>query len=150
MAIHPPTDSSLLLDAVRLLDRLLRRSEREAGFTAYHRHLRRAKRRAMETPHLAPRALARWRACYRELVRFTEATASYATCALGPARGAAVDAHARSSAHAAHHAPAAGRAGDRPDAAARLPRRPVPADEKLVSFFEARADILVKDRRAMY
>ncbi|MCC6774991.1 MAG: hypothetical protein IT360_27740, partial [Gemmatimonadaceae bacterium] len=42
--------------------------EAVAGFTAYHRHLRRAKRRALEIPHLAPQAGARRRACYRELV----------------------------------------------------------------------------------
>ncbi len=42
VASHPPTDSSLPLDAVRVLDRLLRRAETEAGFTAYHRHVRRA------------------------------------------------------------------------------------------------------------
>ena len=56
VAIHPPTDSTLLLDAVRVLDRLLRRRRSRPGFTAYHRHLKRAKRRAMEILHLAPRA----------------------------------------------------------------------------------------------
>src|SRR5687768_916864 len=40
MAIHHPTDSSLLFDAVRVLDRLLRRSEPATGFTAYHRHVK--------------------------------------------------------------------------------------------------------------
>ena len=87
MAIHPPTDSSLLLDAVRVLDRLVRRTDREAGFTAYHRHIKRAKRRAMEIPQLAPQATARRRACYRELVQLTAATASYATCALAHLEG---------------------------------------------------------------
>src|SRR2546427_235527 len=53
MAIHPPTDSSLLCDAVRVLQRLLRRAEQVIGFTAFHRHLKRAKRRAMEILHLA-------------------------------------------------------------------------------------------------
>lgn len=85
VAIHPPTDSTLLLDAVRVLQRLLRRAEREVGFTAYHRHLKRAKRRAVEIRHLAPRATQRRRACYRELLHLAEATASYATCALAQA-----------------------------------------------------------------
>lgn len=57
--IHHPTDSNLLLDAVRELHRVLRHVETASGFTAYHRHLKRAKRRAMEILHLAPQAAAR-------------------------------------------------------------------------------------------
>lgn len=150
VAIHPPTDSSLLLDAVRVLDRLLQQAETVAGFTAYHRHLRRAKRRALEIAHLAPQAGARRRACYRELVRYTEATASYATCAL---------------AHLEGLPPTPPRTRLRRRLTTLLPRvaqvieqttrrvvdaEAVPADEKLVSLFEAHTDILVKDRRATY
>lgn len=36
VAIHPPTDSALLLDGVRVLLRLLRQAEHLAGFTTYH------------------------------------------------------------------------------------------------------------------
>ena len=150
VAIHPPTDSSLLLDAVRVLDRLLRRAETEAGFTAYHRHVRRAKRRAITIPHLAPQATARRRACYRDLLQYTAATASYATCAL---------------AHLECLPATAGRDGLRTQLTTLLPRvaqvieqttrrvlhgEAVPADEKLVSLFEAHADVLVKDRRTTY
>jgi IS5 family transposase len=150
VAIHPPTDSSLLLDAVRVLDRLLRHVEAETGFTAYHRHLKRAKRRAMAIPHLAPQATARRRACYRELLQYTDATASYATCAL---------------AHLESLPATAARDGLRAQLTRLLPRvaqvidqttrrvlhgEAVPADEKLVSLFEAHADVLVKDRRTTY
>lgn len=150
VAIHPPTDSRLLLDAVRVLGRLLRQAETAAQFTAYHRHLRRAKRRAMEIPHLAPQATRRRRACYRELVQLTEATASYATCALAHLECLAVT-------------PARDRL--RTQLRTLLPRvaqviaqttrrvvhgEAVPADEKLVSLFEAHADVLVKDRRETY
>lgn len=62
VAIHPPTDSGLLSDAVRVLDRLLRHATRDAGFITYHRHRKRAKRRALEIAHLAPQATARRRA----------------------------------------------------------------------------------------
>lgn len=82
VAIHHPTDSSLLGDSVRVLDRLLRRLEAHVGFTAYHRHGRRVKRRALEIDHLAPPAAARRRQCYRELLELTTATATYATCGL--------------------------------------------------------------------
>lgn len=150
VTIHPPTDSSLLLDGVRVLDRLLRATEVAAGFTAYHRHVRRAKRRALEIAHLAPQQTRRRRACYRELLQLTEATASYAACAL---------------AHLECLPETAARARLRTQLPAVLPRvaqvidqtrrrvlhgEAVPADEKLVSLFEAHADVLVKDRRATY
>lgn len=150
VAIHPPTDSSLLLDAVRVLDRVLGHAERAADFTAYHHHVKRAKRRAMEILHVAPRHVARRRACYRELIQLTEATASYATCAL---------------AHLECLPPTPARLRLRTQLTQMLPRvaqvidqttrrvlrgEAVPADEKLVSLFEAHADVLVKDRRETY
>lgn len=150
VAIHPPTDSNLLLDAVRVLDRLLQHAEREGGFTAYHRHVKRAKRRAMEILHVAPQKTTQRRACYRELVELTEATASYATCAL---------------AHLECLASTRGRDRLRRQLTTFLPRvaqvidqttrrvldgEAVPSDEKLVSLFEAHADVLVKDRRETY
>jgi len=150
VAIHPPTDSSLLLDAVRVLDRLLQHAEREVGFTAYHRHVTRAKRRAMEILHVAPQKTAHRRTCYRELIQLTEATASYATCAL---------------AHLECLTSTRGRDRLRRQLTTFLPRvaqvidqttrrvldgEAVPSDEKLVSLFEAHADVLVKDRRETY
>ena len=80
--IHPPTDSSLLFDSVRELDRQLRRAQRLSGFTAYHRHLKRAKRRVLEIAHCAPQATTRRTRAYRDLLQYTAATASYAACAL--------------------------------------------------------------------
>lgn len=150
VAIHPPTDASLLLDAVRVLQRLVRRAEREADFTAYHRHLKRAKRRAVEIAHLPPQATRHRRACYRELLQLAEATATYATCALvqvetlppTPARRRLVRQLTTLVPRVAQ-------------VIAQTTRRvlhgeAVPATEKLVSLFEAHADVLVKDRRATY
>jgi len=150
VAIHPPTDSSLLLDAVRVLERLLKHIERATGFSAYHRHYKHAKRRALEIAQLAPAAATRRRQCYRALLQYTEATASYATCALTQ-----LDAHAAT----------ARRDRLRTALTTFLPRvaqvieqttrrvlqdDPVPATEKLVSLFEAHTDVIVKDRRATY
>jgi len=150
VAIHPPTDSSLLLDAVRVGDRLLRRAEREAGFTAYHRHVRRAKRRAMEIPHLAPQATTRRRTCYRELIQLTEATVSYATCALAQLEGlAATPARDRLHTQLTTVLPRIAQVIDQTRRRV-LHGEAVPAEEKLVSLFEAHADVLVKDRRATY
>lgn len=150
VTIHHPTDSSLLVDAVRVLDRLLGRLEAVVGFTAYHRHLKRAKRRALEIDHLAPQATARRRQCYRDLLESATATADYATCGLA-------------------HLECLPPAPERDRLRARLTRvlplvaqvidqtrrrvlrgEAVPADEKLVSLFEAHADVLVKERRETY
>lgn len=148
--IHAPTDSNLLLDAVRVLTRLLRRAEHVVGFTAYHRHVKRAKRRALEIANLAPRAVTRRTHCYRELLQYTEATASYAACAL-----AQLEAQAAS--------PARDRL--RTQLVTLLPRvaqvieqttrrvvhgESVPATDKLVSLFESHTDVIVKDRRGTY
>ena len=150
VTLHRPTDSTLLLDAVRVLDRLLQRAEIEAGFTAYHRHLTRAKRRAMEILHLAPRAVVRRRACYRELVQLTEATASYATCGLAHLECLpATPARDRLRTHLTTLLPRIAQVIDQTTRRV-LDDEPVPAAEKLVSLFEAHADVLVKDRRATY
>ena len=152
-AIHHPTDSNLLFDAARVLVRLLMRLEAVAGFTAYHCHLKRVKRRAIEIAHLAPQATRRRRACYRELLDLTQATVSYASCGL-----AHLDCLEPASLTGAQR-------GVRDELTAFLPlvaqvteqteRRvfqgeTVPADEKLVSLFETHVDVIVKDRRDTY
>lgn len=150
VAIHPPTDSSLLLDSVRVLDRLLRRLECEDGFSAYHRHVKRAKRRALEILHLAPQAVRRRRACYRELVQYTQATLTYATCALTHLESLPVTPlHERRRSQLGTLLP---RVAQVIDQATRrvLQGEAVPAEEKLVSLFEAHADVVVKDRRETY
>lgn len=150
MAIHPPTDSNLLFDAVRVLDRLVRHSERAAGFTAYHRHVKRAKRRAFEITHLAPQAVARRRACYRELAQLTEATASYATCALAHLEALpATPARDRLRTKLALLLPRVAQVIDQTTRRV-FQGETVPAEEKCVSLFEAHADVLVKDRRDTY
>ena len=150
-AIHHPTDSSLLLDAVRVLDRLLDRMHTAANFTAYHRHLRRVKRRAIEIAHLAPQSTARRRACYREVQDLTQATVSYAACALAhveclpqltPAQRSVRD-------EIAALLPLVALVMDQTERRV-FQNETVPADEKLVSLFEAHVDIIVKDRRETY
>ncbi|HJS42966.1 MAG TPA: ISNCY family transposase [Gemmatimonadales bacterium] len=150
VAIHHPTDSSLLWDAVRVLDRLLRQAESHAGFTAYHRHRRRAKRRALEIDHLAPQAVRQRTACYRELVRLTEATATYATCALAHLEGLpAAPPRTRLRTQLTRLLPRVAQVIDQTTRRV-FHGEVVPADEKLVSLFEAHTDVLVKDRRETY
>ena len=110
VTLHRPTDSTLLLDAVRVLDRLLQLgAESAAGFTAYHRHLKRAKRRAMEILHVAPQAIMRRRTCYRELVQLTGPQRATRR-ELGPSRVSAPHARPGTTPDAAHHAVATRRA----------------------------------------
>lgn len=153
VTIHHPTDSSLLRDAVRVLDRLLRALEATVGFTAYHRHLKRVTRRALEIDHLAPQATRRRRACYRELIELTQATTSYATCAMAHVDllpVAAVTRPVRACRdELAALLPLVARIIDQTERRV-FQQEAVPADEKLVSLFEAHADVLVKDRRETY
>lgn len=150
VAIHHPTDSNLLLDSVRVLDRLLQQAEAAAGFTAYHRHGKRAKRRALEIAHLAPRQTTRRRAAYRDLIQLTDTTATYATCALAHLECLpATPARDRVRTQLVTLLP---RVAQVIDQATRrvLHDEAVPADEKLVSLFEAHADVIRKDRRETY
>lgn len=145
-AIHAPTDSSLLSDGICVLLRLLRRAEHHTGFTAYHAHVKRAKRRLLEIQHTAPHATAKRRAAYRDLLTLAQATMDYATCALVHL-GTPTTAVTRSlQQHLAHYR------GLLERVIAQTTRRvfhseTVPATEKLVSLFEPHADVIVKDRR---
>ena len=150
VTIHPPTDSSLLLDAVRVLERLLTQTERLTGFTAYHRHCKRAKRRALEIAQLPPSASTRRRRCYRALLQYTEATASYATCALVHLNASsATRVRDRLRTQLTTVLPRVAHVIEQ-TARRVLHQEPVPATEKLVSLFEAHADVIVKDRRMTY
>jgi transposase, IS5 family len=153
VTIHPPTDSTLLLDGIRVLGRLLKRADHLAGFTAYHRHRRRAKRRVIEIQHLAPRATARRRAAYRDLLTLAQATNDYATCALAHVELLLTPASPRALQRLRHRLveilplveQVIGQTTRRV-----LHGEAVPAPEKLVSLFESHADVLVKDRRETY
>lgn len=150
-AIHHPTDSNLLLDALRVLDRLLLRTNTAAGFTAYHRHLKRGKRRAIEIAHLAPQAKRRRQACYRDLVELTQATVSYAACALAHLEGGPQLTPAQRDVRDEIVAllPLVAQVLDQTERRV-FQEETVPADEKLVSLFEAHVDVIVKDRRETY
>ena len=150
VAIHPPTDSTLLFDAVRVLDRLLQRAERIAEFTAYHHHVKRAKRRAIAIQHLAPAATRRRQACYQDLLQCTTATLTYATCAVSQLESLpATNARRRLHRQFTLFLPRVTQVIEQTERRI-LDGEPVPADEKLVSLFEAHADVLVKDRRDTY
>jgi len=148
-AIHEPTDSSLLLDSVRVLTRLLRevRGYIELPFT---NHLRRAKRRALAIQHAAK---AEQRVpLYRDLVKVTRNTVEAArfsveklmqtypreafdTPELDALRGALEN-----------HIKLAEKVLDQTCRRV-FNNETVPAQQKIVSIFEPHTDIIRKDRR---
>ena len=151
-AIHAPTDSSLLYDGIRVLLRLLRRAEHLADFTAYHTHLKRAKRRLLQIQHTAPQATRKRRSAYRDLVMLAQATMEYATCALvhldslGTPATPALQALQQK---LVHYGGLLARVIDQTERRV-FQGEAVPASEKVVSLFESHADVIVKDRREIY
>lgn len=148
-AIHEPTDSSLLVDCVRVLTRLLR----EAGeyvTLRFSNHHKRAKRRAMAIQHAA-KAEQRL-PLYRDLVTVTENTVESARFSVEkleqhfppeafqqPELGKLRDA-------LAHYVGLADKVLDQTRRRV-FNGETVPAPEKIVSIFEPHTDIIRKDRR---
>lgn len=160
--VHAPTDSSLLVDGIRVLLRLLRRAERLTGFTAYHRHLKRAKRRLLEIQHAAPQATRARRRAYRDLILLAQATTGYAACALEELSGHVSRPGKTPSEREANqlrvqplvklHRQLTHYLSLLEQVIPQTTRRvlqgeSVPATEKVVSLFEPHTDVIVKDRR---
>lgn len=148
-AIHEPTDSSLLVDCVRVLSRLLREA-REYAAIAFTNHHRRAKRRALEIQRA--RRMEQRVPSYRDLVRITEATFASAKLAVEKLMKTypreafdTPDLHALHSS-LLHYIDLAERVVDQ--TSRRVFRgESVPAPQKVVSIFEPHADVIRKERR---
>jgi len=144
--IHEPSDSTLLWDAVRVMVRLLDRTEALPGAPAIRWRDRRrlAKKRARAIEY--SRGQDKKRQLYRDLVAATEAShAEVQAFAAGLAESAET-AVARWRAEVEHYLPLIERI------IVQTRRRvfdgdTVPAGEKLVSLFEPHADIIVKGGR---
>ena len=147
--IHKPTDSTLLVDCVRVLTRLLREASEYVAlrFTNHHK---RAKRRAMAIQHAA-KAEQRL-PLYRDLVTVAENTVASAVFSVErleqefppeafqqPELG---DLHASLN----HYIKLADQVLDQTRRRV-FNNETVPAPEKIVSIFEPHADIIRKDRR---
>jgi IS5 family transposase len=148
-AIHEPTDSSLLLDCVRVLTRWLREA-REYIVLPFTNHLRRAKRRALAIQHAAKteqRVL-----LYRDLVQVVENTVETARHSVENLAQAypreAFDTPELHALRAAleHNIKLAGKVLNQTRRRV-FNNETVPAQEKIVSIFEPHADIIRKDRR---
>jgi IS5 family transposase len=148
-AIHEPTDSSLLVDCVRVLTRLLR-ATREFVTIEFTNHHKRAKRRAMAIQHAAK---AEQRVpLYRDLVKVAENTVASARVSVEK-----LEQHFPSLAFQQpelgdlrtslnHYIKLAEQVLDQTRRRV-FGGETVPASEKIVSIFEPHADIIRKDRR---
>jgi len=146
--IHPPTDSKLLWDGVRVLTRLMHQAQDLVTFT-FSDHTCRAKRRAKGI--LYGRTMDKRRPLYKDLLDVTTKTLSYVEpclSALKLVQGTTVGfAKAASIAQELeHYRTLVLRVIDQTVRRV-FQGESVSANEKLVSLFEPHTDIIVKDRR---
>jgi IS5 family transposase len=148
--IHPPSDSSLLFDCVRVLTRLMT-ALRELGVQIeFSNRTRRAKRRWIGISRA--RGKRRRRKLYRNLVDAVEEVFATAIAATGAARkhetGSFEDAMRLEAliGELEHYLPLTARVLDQTRRRVFDDER-VPASEKLVSIFEEHTDIIVKAPR---
>lgn len=148
-AIHEPTDSSLLVDSVRVLTRLLREAVEYVALD-FTNHLKRAKRRGLAIQHAA-KAEQRL-PLYRDLVTVAENTVAAARFSVEK-----LEQHFPPE---AFQQPELGKLRDSLQHYIKLAEKvlaqtrrrvfngeTVPASEKVVSIFEPHTDIIRKDRR---
>jgi IS5 family transposase len=142
--IHPPTDSSLLWDAVRVLTRLVGRAREQFGVDRFPSRARRAKRRAQDVLN-AKHGRKRTKA-YRDLLKVTQETVGYAET-VAAQLDAVPDVMAWLLAQEIRHFTVLAQAVIDQTERRVLHGEDVPATEKIVSIFEDHTDIIVKDRR---
>lgn len=147
--IHKPTDSSLLLDAVRVIVRLLKEANELAGETtriAYQNHHRRAKKRARAIEYT--RGQAKKAQLYKDLIHVTRKSLCYLEDAAGILKAVQPLASALWQTQVAEFKPLIGQVIDQTERRL-FHGETVPADEKLFSLFEAHTAIIIKGSRAI-
>lgn len=148
--VHEPSDSTLLLDSVRVMTRLLTEAGQWPGTTAldWHNHSRRAKKRARAIRYT--RGKDKKKDLYRDLVKVTQATVGYLQAAMFVLDVAQVSTLRGETWRSDVEAllPLVARVIDQTQRRV-FNGEKVPASEKLVSLFEPHTDIIVKDRRGI-
>ena len=144
--IHPPSDSSLLGDSMRVMVRLLRRADAFVPGLSWRDHSRRAKKRSQSIAF--GRGADKRQKLYRDLIKITRATVDdlrAAAAKLAPAAKICIEAGLWQ-AEVKHYLPLIERIVAQTERRV-LGGEQVPAGDKLVSLFEPHADIIVKGRR---
>lgn len=142
--MHPPTDSSLLWDGVRVLTRLLKESVTLPGGAAvmWRNHKRLARKRAMAI--IYSRGKDKKAKLYKDLIDATQATIA-SVRRVEQQLDISIEGAAWRL-EVAHYLPLIERVIDQTQRRV-FAGEAVPASEKLVSLFEPHADIIVKKRR---
>src|SRR3954469_7562847 len=144
--MHEPSDSSLLWDAVRVMIRLLKQAQAWMGGIGrgWRDHCRAAKKRwrAIEFTRGRPKRVP----LYRELIKITRKTLAYLRGAAARLAGTSSPAVVLWQAKVRHDEPLIERVIGQSERRV-LCGEAVPAGDKLVSLFEAHADIIVKGSR---
>jgi transposase, IS5 family len=144
--IHPPLDSWLLWDGVRVLARILGRAHEDFG-TAHCNHTRRAKRRSIAIQHVG--TMERRLPLYRDLLKVAKKTVFWAEKAKAELESIGGYGATYRAASLAHFLPLVRKVIDQTERRV-LRNEQVPAQEKIVSLFEPHTDIIRKDRRETY
>ena len=152
--IHPPLDSNLLLDSVRVVTRLMGRAQQILGAdVTFPNRKRRAKRRALAILS-APSKQTR-KPLYRDLLVVVEETLQFAERTVAVVDRASADGSLTLPDRLAalgirkelvHYTALARRVMGQTERRV-FNDETVPAQEKVVSIFEEHTDIIVKDRR---
>jgi IS5 family transposase len=143
--IHAPWDSSLLGDAVRIMDRMMKEALLHSPALSYTCHQRVVKK--LTSAIRNDKGEEKRKAHYQKLIKYTRKTLGIVESALASNGGWAngVDWMVWA-ARAAHYIPLVKRIIDQAERRA-VKGEQVPAAEKLVSLFEPHTDIIVKDKR---
>lgn len=148
--IHPPTDSTLLWDTVRVLTRLMARC-RSAGvkIAGFHNHSRVAKRRMMAIVNA--RRKKQRKAAYCDLVKTTGKVVGYAKRAIDVIKNSPVAdlGVVAMSWQIDHYVQLAEKVINQTQRRV-IGGEKVDASDKVVSIFEPHTDIIKKDRRDTY
>jgi len=145
--IHAPTDSSLLVDSVRVMVRLLRVAESLCGgILFFHDHHRRAKKRGREIIYIKGKD--KKAKLYKDLVSVTRKTLEYVMFALNKTPDGVTDPLAWEvwRVETRHYIPLIVGVIDQTERRV-FQGETVPVKEKIVSLFEEHTDIIVKGNR---
>lgn len=148
--IHDPSDSTLLWDSVRVMQRMLEQAKDLAGGTVeitYHNHSRVAKKRTRAIRYT--RGKEKKARLYRDLIQITNKTLGYMEAAAVCLKGAVLPDPMGVEVWLMqwrHYKPLIFKVLDQTERRV-FQSEKVPAKEKIVSIFEAHADIIVKGAR---
>jgi len=144
--IHPPTDSTLLFDSVRVLTRIMEAIRQRGVQMHFADHCRRAKRRLLVVQYAKKEA--QRTAAYRDLLKLARKSVGYATAAIPLAKNQAGLEGLALGVELERHVGLSRQVIEQTER--RVLRGGLPAAEKIVSIFEPHTDIIVKDRRQTY